>query len=105
MQTKIHPKWYPDCRVTCSCGNSILVGSTKAEFQIEVCSRCHPFYTGEMRFVDSEGRVERFKQKRKKAQTLRVQLEEKKKLKKTKKKQDDSPKTLKEMLFQSKLEK
>jgi len=63
MKDKIHPKYYDDAKVTCLCGNTFTIGSTKAEIRVEVCSKCHPFYTGEQRIVDSMGRVERFKKR------------------------------------------
>ncbi|TET51267.1 MAG: 50S ribosomal protein L31 [Dehalococcoidia bacterium] len=63
MKDKIHPKYYDEATVSCLCGNTFIAGSTKAETRVEVCSRCHPFYTGEQRIVDSMGRVERFKKR------------------------------------------
>jgi large subunit ribosomal protein L31 len=63
MKDKIHPNYYDSAKVTCLCGNTFTIGSTKAEIRVEVCSKCHPFYTGEQRIVDSMGRVERFKRK------------------------------------------
>jgi large subunit ribosomal protein L31 len=63
MKGKIHPKYYDNAKVTCLCGNTFTIGSTKAEIRVEVCSKCHPFYTGEQRIVDSMGRVERFKKR------------------------------------------
>ncbi len=60
MRANIHPTYYEDAKVNCSCGNSWLTGSTKAEIQVNICSQCHPFYTGEQRIVDTVGRVERF---------------------------------------------
>ena len=63
MKEKIHPKYYNDATVACSCGNTFTVGSTKKSMKIELCSACHPFYTGERRMVDTAGRVERFKQR------------------------------------------
>ena len=63
MRDKIHPKYYANAKVTCLCGNTFTIGSTKAEIRVEVCSKCHPFYTGEQRIVDSMGRVERFKKR------------------------------------------
>lgn len=89
MKRKIHPKWYPNAKVVCACGNTLTVGSTKPELHVEVCSACHPFFTGKMRYVDTLGRVEKFEAKRKAAVT--------KKPKKSKKKKE-KPKTLKEML-------
>lgn len=63
MKPQIHPAWYPEAKVTCLCGNTFTVGSTKPDLRVEICSRCHPFFTGEQRIVDSEGRVERFKRR------------------------------------------
>ena len=63
MKEKIHPKYYPDAQVTCSCGNTFTIGSTRKTLKVELCSKCHPFFTGEHRMVDTAGRVERFKQR------------------------------------------
>jgi large subunit ribosomal protein L31 len=63
MKEKIHPKYYPDAQVTCSCGNVFTTGSTKKALHVELCSKCHPFFTGERRMMDTAGRVERFKQR------------------------------------------
>ena len=63
MKDKIHPKFYNDAKVSCLCGNTFTTGSTRPEIRVEVCSKCHPFYTGEQRIVDSMGRVERFKKR------------------------------------------
>ena len=63
MKAKIHPKYYTDATVTCSCGNTFTTGSTKKTLKVELCSKCHPFFTGERRMVDTAGRVERFKQR------------------------------------------
>jgi large subunit ribosomal protein L31 len=63
MKDKIHPKYYENAKVTCLCGNTITAGSTKPEIRVEICGKCHPFYTGEQRIVDSLGRVERFKKR------------------------------------------
>src|SRR3954463_2386615 len=60
MREGIHPKWFPNAKVTCTCGNSWTVGSTRPEIHTDVCSNCHPFYTGEQRIVDTEGQVDRF---------------------------------------------
>ncbi len=60
MRENIHPTWYPEARVICACGNSWTVGSTVPEIRTDVCSACHPFYTGEQRIVDTEGQVDRF---------------------------------------------
>ncbi len=63
MKAKIHPKYNESAKVTCLCGNTFVTGSVRPETKVEVCSKCHPFYTGEQRIVDSRGRVERFKQR------------------------------------------
>ena len=63
MKTDIHPAYYEDCVVTCSCGNSWTTGATKQAIKVEICSACHPFFTGEQRIVDTEGRVERLKRR------------------------------------------
>jgi large subunit ribosomal protein L31 len=60
MRADIHPKYYPEAKVTCACGNSWTTGSTKAEIRVDICSNCHPFYTGVQRIVDTEGQVDRF---------------------------------------------
>jgi len=59
MKDNIHPK-YVEAKVTCACGESFVAHSTKPELRIEICSKCHPFYTGQQKMVDTEGRVERF---------------------------------------------
>jgi len=63
MKDKIHPRYYTDAEVTCSCGNTFTTGSTKKTLRVELCSKCHPFFTGERRMVDTAGQVERFKQR------------------------------------------
>ena len=62
MKTDIHPE-YVDSVITCSCGNVIQTRSTKAEMHVDICSNCHPFFTGEQRIVDTAGRVERFRRR------------------------------------------
>ena len=62
MKTGIHPE-YIETAVRCACGNTFQTRSTKAKINVEICSNCHPFYTGKQKFVDSEGRVERFQRK------------------------------------------
>ena len=95
MKSTIHPKYF-DAQVVCACGNRFTVGSTKEEIHIELCSKCHPFYTGEQRFVDSASRIQKFQNKQKVASQYVV-----KKAKKAEemKKQDSGPKTLREMLM------
>jgi large subunit ribosomal protein L31 len=64
MKAEIHPQYYTDAKVTCSCGNTFTVGSTMKEIQVEICSQCHPFYTGNEKVIDTAGRVEKFKARR-----------------------------------------
>ncbi len=61
MKTDIHPHYFPEAHVTCACGNSFTVGSTKEKISVEICSACHPFYTGTDKVMDTAGRVEKFK--------------------------------------------
>ncbi|MFC1917602.1 50S ribosomal protein L31 [Chloroflexota bacterium] len=63
MKEKIHPKYYDDAKVICACGNTFSTGSTRQELKVELCSKCHPFYTGQRRMLDTTGRVERFKRR------------------------------------------
>jgi large subunit ribosomal protein L31 len=63
VKEKIHPKYYPEAKVICSCGNTFTVGSTKQVLKVELCSKCHPFFTGKQRIVDTAGQVERFKRR------------------------------------------
>ena len=63
MKSKIHPRYYNEAQVRCACGNTFTTGSTKESIQVETCNQCHPFYTGEQRIVDTEGRVERLKRR------------------------------------------
>lgn len=75
MRTDIHPKYYPEAKVICACGNTWTTGSTVEEIHTDVCSVCHPFFTGEQRIVDTEGQVDRFY---KKLQARQDYLEEQK---------------------------
>lgn len=63
MKEKIHPQYYSDAQVSCACGNTYTTGSTKKMMKVEICSKCHPFFTGERRLMDMAGRVERFKRR------------------------------------------
>jgi len=63
MKAKIHPEYHTDATVTCSCGNTFTTGSTRKTLKVELCSKCHPFFTGEQKIVDTAGRVERFKRR------------------------------------------
>ena len=67
MKKDIHPKYFPEAKVICACGNSFTVGATRPELKVEICAKCHPFYTGEEKLLDTAGRVERFESRRTKA--------------------------------------
>ncbi len=63
MKKDIHPQYYSDAKIICACGNTIIVGSTVKEIKVELCSKCHPFYTGKQKLVDTARRVEKFEAK------------------------------------------
>jgi large subunit ribosomal protein L31 len=99
MKAKIHPTWYPEAKVSCACGNTFTVGATVPEITVDVCYNCHPFYTGQMKYVDTAGRVDAFKAKAAKTNTKVVSKSEKRRLKKLKKLQEEfeRPETLAEL--------
>jgi large subunit ribosomal protein L31 len=70
MKKNIHPQYYPEAKIVCACGNVITTGSARPEMKVEVCSACHPFYTGKKRLVDTTGRVDRFKKRMEKSEKL-----------------------------------
>jgi large subunit ribosomal protein L31 len=100
MKANLHPAWHNDTTVTCSCGNSFQTGSTLEKIQVDLCSACHPYFTGEMKFIDVQGRVEKFQAKWQKAQSYQAT----KKAKKAAKKPTES-KSLKDMLQNLKAQK
>lgn len=61
MKKDIHPTYYPNAKIICACGNTFTTGSTVKEMKVEICSKCHPFFTGKQKLVDTQGRVDRFK--------------------------------------------
>ena len=63
MKADTHPTYYPKAKVSCACGNKFEVGSTRESLQVSICSKCHPFYTGTEKIVDTRGRVDRFKKR------------------------------------------
>lgn len=91
MKASIHPNYNQAAQVVCSCGNMFTVGSTKDNIHVELCSNCHPFYTGQQRFVDAASRIEKFKMKQGKATQT-------KKAKKEIRQEEQQPQTLREML-------
>ena len=99
MKAKIHPNYYPEANVTCVCGNTFTVGSTLPEIKVEVCSNCHPFYTGQMKYVDTAGRVDKFKAAQKMATVKTLSKAQRREEKKKKKlaKQMEGPRSLSEL--------
>ena len=79
MKEDIHPKWYPEAKVRCACGNAWTVGATVPEIRTDVCSQCHPFFTGEQRIVDTEGQVDRFMRRLRAREEAIAEAEERKK--------------------------
>lgn len=63
MKVDIHPKYFPEAKIVCACGNIVTVGSTVPEILIELCSKCHPFYTGKQKLIDTARRVEKFQER------------------------------------------
>jgi large subunit ribosomal protein L31 len=70
MKKEIHPA-YDDCLVSCSCGNTFQTKSTKKELRVEICSNCHPFYTGKQKLVDTGGMIDRFQRRMKKVEKIK----------------------------------
>ncbi len=64
MKKEIHPQYFENAKITCACGNIFTLGSTRESIEVEICSNCHPFYTGNDKVLDTAGRVEKFKTKR-----------------------------------------
>ena len=70
MKKSIHPTYYKEAKISCSCGNTLTVGSTVKEAHVEICSSCHPFFTGKKKIIDTAGRVDRFKAREEKSRKL-----------------------------------
>jgi len=100
MKQTIHPNWHHDTIVSCACGNTFTTGSTQKTIQVDICAACHPFFTGEMKFVDRQGRVDKFKKQVAAAQKAKKTASKKK----TSKKQDDpnDQKSYKQLLNEEK---
>lgn len=76
MKANIHPQYFDDAKVICACGNTFTAGSTVQEIHVDVCSNCHPLFTGEMKFVDTLGKVEKFQKAQAHAKELKVKKQE-----------------------------
>ena len=86
MKKDTHPKYYPNAAAKCACGASYKIGSTKEKLELEICSNCHPFYTGKGKLIDTAGKVEKFKARLAKAQKGKVVSKKVKRAKKSAKK-------------------
>lgn len=95
MKANIHPTYFTDTKVVCACGNTFTTGSTKQTIHVELCSNCHPFYTGAQKFVDTASLIQKFQQKQQKAAQIKVTQVKKQEEKKAR---ENTPKSLSEML-------
>lgn len=101
MKSDIHPKYYPAAKVVCACGNEFAVGATVPEIHVEICSACHPFYTGKDKLIDTEGRVEKFTKRQATAATAGKENKVKSDAKKTREdslKKPQAPRSLRELM-------
>lgn len=102
MKKDTHPEYHEDATVTCACGNKIEIGSTQKDIDVEICSNCHPFYTGDDQLLDTAGRAEKFKKRREKAAEKAKKTKSKKEKKKEK---EEKEKTEKEKMIEKAKEK
>lgn len=102
MKANIHPIWYKEATVTCACGANFITGSTLSAIRVEICSKCHPLFTGQQKFVDTLGQVDRFI---KKTEVAKVKQEERRKVLEVRKSKVEQKKkerpTLKDLLMQA----
>ncbi len=102
MKVNIHPVWYPEAQVICACGAKFTTGSTLPAIRVDICSQCHPLFTGQQKFIDTLGQVDRFI---KKAETSKVKQAERKKILETRKSKVEEKKkerpSLKDLLLQA----
>lgn len=98
MKAQIHPQWF-EATVTCACGNVFTTGATRPTMEVEICSACHPFYTGQMKYIDTAGRVDAFKNRMQRAQGKVLSKADKRRAKREQKLQRDSeaPESLSEL--------
>lgn len=102
MKINIHPEWYPEAQVACACGNTFVTGSTKPEIRVDICSNCHPLFTGQSKLVDTLGQVDKFQKRTaeaKQKQAVRKEILERRALK-IQKRTTDRP-SLKDLLMQA----
>lgn len=96
MKAEIHPTYFSQATVTCTCGNTFKTGSTREEIRVDICSNCHPLWTGEQKFVDTKGQIGKFEEKQKIAEQYKAQAASKKK---ADKKKGEKPQSLKDLLM------
>jgi len=105
MKADLHPNWFPEAKVTCACGNTFTTGSTLPAIRVEICSNCHPLFTGQQKFIDTLGQVDRFI---KKTEVAKVKQEERKKILEARKSKVEEKKkerpSLKDLLMQARKE-
>lgn len=102
MKQGIHPRWYPNTKVICACGANFTTGSTMREIRVDICSNCHPFFTGQTKFVDTLGQVERFQKKVQDSVVKKQKIKEvqERRTAKVQVEKSDKP-TLKDLLLQA----
>lgn len=98
MKNSIHPAYFEEAQVVCSCGNTFVTGSTKQEIRVEICFKCHPLYTGEKRFVDTLGQVGKFQEKQKVAEAHKKSVAQRKE--KNDEKKQRQAKSLRDLLME-----
>lgn len=102
MKANIHPDWFPEATVTCACGATFITGSTIPAIRVDICSKCHPLFTGQQKFIDTLGQVDRFV---KKTETSKIKQEERKRILEARKSRVESGKkerpSLKDLLLQA----
>ncbi|MBI2021661.1 50S ribosomal protein L31 [Candidatus Daviesbacteria bacterium] len=102
MKQGVHPNWYPEAKVTCACGSTFVTGSTLESIRVEICSKCHPLFTGQQKFVDTLGQVERFQRKSQTSQAKAAQRQQVLQTRQAKVKEGKSEKpSLKDLLIQA----
>lgn len=99
MKKAIHPKWYPEAVVKCVCGNTFKMGASVLQIDVDVCAQCHPFYTGQMKYVDTAGRVDSFRAKQSGAQAVVLSKKDRREIKKQQRINEElqRPETLEEL--------
>src|SRR3989338_3511025 len=102
MKLNIHPNWFSEAKVVCACGNTFTTGSTQESIRVEICYKCHPFFTGQQKFVDTLGQVERFQKKTQTSEAKRAEKIQIKQNREAKVKVDRSDKpSLRDLLMQA----